>query len=68
MLLKYDVSINNGIDLKMLNSCTSDALRYAEHNNYDIVGTKIIQSTSEYNTQNGYSVSYRLEVSLKERC
>lgn len=65
MLLKYDVSIDNCIDLKLLNSCTSDALRYAEHNNYEVLGTKIIQSTSEYSIQNGYSVSYRMEVTLK---
>lgn len=67
MVLKYDISINNYIDLKLLNSCTSDALRYAEHNNYNVVCTKIIQSTSEYSIQNGYSISYRMEVSLKER-
>lgn len=67
MILKYNVSINNCIDLKLLNSCTSDALRYAEHNNYNIVGTKIIQSTSEYSIQSGYSVSYRMEVTLREK-
>lgn len=64
MLLKYDVSINNGIDLKLLNSCTSDALRYAEHNNYEIISTRIVQSTGEYSSYNGFIVSFRLEVSL----
>lgn len=62
MKLQYDVSgSNNCIDLVLLNHATTDAIRYAESGNYDIVSTKIVQTTMSHE----FVVGYRMEVMLK---
>lgn len=64
MKLQYDVSgSNNCIDLVLLNHATSDAIRYAEDGNYDIVSTKIVQTTASHD----FIISFRMEVELKEK-
>jgi hypothetical protein len=64
MKLQYDVSgQNNCIDLVLLNHATADAIKYAETGNYDIVSTKIIQST----VSNEFTICFRMEVLLKEK-
>ena len=64
MKLQYDVSgANNCIDLVLLNHATSDAIRYADEGNYDIVSTKIIQST----VSNEFTICFRMEVTLTEK-
>jgi hypothetical protein len=64
MKLQYDVSgPNNCIDLVLLNHATADAIRYAETGNYDIVSTKIIQST----VSNEFTICFRMEVTLSEK-
>ena len=64
MKLQYDVSgTNNCIDLVLLNDATTDAIRYAEDGNYDIVSTKIVQTT----TSHEFVVMFRMEVVLKEK-
>lgn len=63
MKLQYDVSgPNNCIDLVLLNHATTDAIKYAETGNYNIVSTKIIQST----VSNEFTICFRMEVLLKE--
>lgn len=64
MKLQYDVSgSNNCIDLVLLNHATTDAIRYAEKGNYDIVNTKIVQTTMSHE----FVVGFRMEVVLKEK-
>ena len=64
MKLQYDVSgTNNCIDLVLLNDATTDAIRYAEDGNYDIVSTKIVQTTASHE----FVVMFRMEVVLKEK-
>ena len=64
MKLNYDISgPNNTIDLVTLNIATDDAIRYAEYGNYNIVGTKIIQSTAS----DGFVIDFRMEVTLTEK-
>lgn len=64
MKLQYDVSgSNNSIDLILLNHATTDAVRYAETGNYNIVSTKIIQST----VSNEFTICFRMEVTLSEK-
>ena len=64
MKLQYDVSgTNNCIDLILLNHATTDAVRYAETGNYNIVSTKIIQST----VSNEFTICFRMEVTLSEK-
>lgn len=64
MKLQYDVSgSNNCIDLVLLNHATTDAIRYAEKGNYDIVSTKIVQTTMSHE----FIVGFRMEVVLKEK-
>lgn len=64
MKLQYDVSgPNNCIDLVLLNHATTDAIKYTEQGNYDIVSTKIIQST----VSNEFTICFRMEVLLKEK-
>ncbi len=63
MKIQYDVSgSNNCIDLVLLNHATTDAIKYAETGNYNIVSTKIIQST----VSNEFTICFRMEVLLKE--
>ena len=60
MKLQYDVSgPNNCIDLVLLNH----AIRYAEKGNYDVVNTKIVQTTMSHE----FIVGFRMEVVLKEK-
>ncbi|MGL5013484.1 MAG: hypothetical protein ACRC6V_04215 [Bacteroidales bacterium] len=64
MKLQYDVSgSNNCIDLVLLNHATSDAIRYADKGNYDIINTKIVQTTASCE----FIVGFRMEVLLKEK-
>ena len=64
MKLQYDVSgPNNCIDLVLLNHATTDAIKYAETGNFDIISTKIIQST----VSNEFTICFRMEVLLKEK-
>ena len=64
MKLQYDVSgPNNCIDLVLLNHATTDAIKYAEDGNYDIVSTKIVQTTASHE----FIISFRMEVELKEK-
>ena len=64
MKLQYDVSgSNNSIDLILLNHATSNAIRYAEDGNYDIVSTKIVQTTASHE----FVVMFRMEVLLEEK-
>ena len=64
MKLQYDVSgPNNCIDLILLNHATTDAVRYAETGDYNIVSTKIIQST----VSNEFTICFRMEVTLSEK-
>lgn len=64
MKLQYDVSgSNNCIDLVLLNHATTDAVRYAETGDYNIVSTKIIQST----VSNEFTICFRMEVTLSEK-
>ena len=64
MKLQYDVSgSNNCIDLVLLNHATTDAVRYAETGDYNIVSTKIIQST----VSNEFTICFRTEVTLSEK-
>lgn len=64
MKLQYDVSgSNNSIDLILLNHATTDAVRYAETGDYNIVSTKIIQST----VSNEFTICFRMEVTLSEK-
>ena len=64
MKLQYDVSgSNNCIDLVLLNHATSDAIWYAEDGNYDIVSTKIVQTTASHE----FVVMFRMEVLLEEK-
>lgn len=64
MKLQYDVGgPNNCIDLVLLNHATTDAIKYTEQGNYDIVSTKIIQST----VSNEFTICFRMEVLLKEK-
>ena len=64
MKLQYDVSgQNNCIDLVLLNHATTDAIKYAETGNYDIISTKIIQST----VSNEFTICFRMEVTLSEK-
>ena len=64
MKLQYDVSgQNNCIDLVLLNHATTDAIKYAETGNYDIISTKIIQST----VSNEFTICFRLVVTLSEK-
>ena len=64
MKLQYDVSgSNNCIDLILLNHATTDAIEYAEDGNYDIVSTKIVQTTASHE----FIISFRMEVELKEK-
>ena len=64
MKLQYDVSgSNNCIDLILLNHATTDAVRYAETGDYNIVSTKIIQST----VSNEFTICFRMEVTLSEK-
>ena len=64
MKLQYDVSgPNNCIDLVLLNHATTDAIKYAETGNYDIISTKIIQST----VCNELTICFRMEVTLIEK-
>ena len=64
MKLQYDVSgPNNCIDLVVLNHATTDAVKYAETGNYNIVSTKIIQST----VSNEFIICFRMEVTLSEK-
>ena len=63
MKLQYDVSgSNNCIDLVLLNHATTDAVRYAT-GDYNIVSTKIIQST----VSNEFTICFRMEVTLSEK-
>lgn len=67
MKLQYDISCsNNCIDLVLLNHATSDAIKYAETGDYNIVSTKIIQST----VSNEFTICFRMEMTLteKEKC
>ncbi|ULG01505.1 hypothetical protein phiA019_0160 [Aeromonas phage phiA019] len=64
MKLQYDVSSsNNCIDLVLLNHATSDAIRYADEGNYDIINTKIVQTTASHE----FVILFRMEVLLKEK-
>lgn len=64
MKLQYDVSgSNNCIDLVLLNHATTDAIRYADEGNYDIVSTKIVQSTISHE----FVILFRMEVVLREK-
>lgn len=64
MKLQYDVSgSNNCIDLVLLNHASTDAIRYAENGNYDVVSTKIVQTTASHE----FIVGFRMEVVLKEK-
>lgn len=64
MKLQYDISgSNNCIDIVLLNHATSDAIRYTENGNYDIVSTKIVQTTMSHE----FVVGFRMEVTLKEK-
>lgn len=64
MKLQYDVSVsNNCIDLVLLNHATIDAIRYAENGNYDVVNTKIVQTTASHE----FVILFRMEVVLKEK-
>ena len=64
MKLQYDVSgPNNCINLVTLDHATTDAIKYAETGNYNIVSTKIIQST----VSNEFTICFRMEVLLKEK-
>lgn len=64
MKLQYDVSgSNNCIDLVLLNHAAADAIRYAENGNYDIISTKIVQTTMSHE----FVVGFRMEVVLKEK-
>ena len=64
MKLQYDVSGSNScIDLILLNHATTDAVRYAETGDYNIVSTKIIQST----VSNEFTICFRMEVTLSEK-
>ena len=64
MKLQYDVSgPNNSIDLILLNHATTDAIKYAETGNYNIVSTRIIQST----VSNEFTICFRMEVTLSEK-
>ena len=64
MKLQYDVSrSNNCIDLVLLNHATTDAVRYTETGDYNIVSTKIIQST----VSNEFTICFRMEVTLSEK-
>lgn len=64
MKLQYDISgKNNCIDLILLNQSTTDAIKYAETGNYNIVSTKIIQST----VSNEFTICFRMEVTLSEK-
>ena len=64
MKLQYDVSgSNNCIDLVLLNHATTNAIQYIETGNYDIVSTKIIQST----VSNEFTIRFRMEVTLSEK-
>lgn len=63
MKLQYDVSgSNNCIDIVLLNHATTDAIRYADEGNYDIINTKIVQTTASHE----FVVGFRMEVVLKE--
>lgn len=64
MKLQYDVSgLNNCIDIVLLNHATTDAIRYTENGNYDIVSTKIVQTTASHE----FLISFRMEVALIEK-
>ena len=64
MKLQYDVSgSNNCIDLVTLNHATTDAIKYTETGNYDIVSTKIVQTTASHE----FVILFRMEVLLKEK-
>lgn len=64
MKLQYDVSgSNNCIDLILLNHATTDAIEYAKTGDYNIVSTKIIQST----VSNEFTICFRMEVTLSEK-
>lgn len=64
MKLQYDVSgSNNCIDLVLLNHATSDAICYADEGNYDIISTKIVQTTASHE----FVILFRMEVLLKEK-
>lgn len=64
MKLQYDVSgSNNCIDLVLLNHATTDVIRYVENGNYDIVSTKIVQTTASHE----FLISFRMEVTLIEK-
>ena len=64
MKLQYDVSgSNNCIDLVLLNHATTDAIGYAESGNYDVIGTKIVQTTASHE----FIVGFRMEVVLEEK-
>ena len=64
MKLQYDISgSNNCIDLVLLNHATSDAIRYADEGNYDIINTKIVQTTASHE----FVILFRMEVLLKEK-
>ena len=64
MKLQYDVSgSSNCIDLVLLNHATTDAIRYAEKGNYDVVNTKIVQTTASHE----FVILFRMEVLLKEK-
>ena len=64
MKIQYDISgSNNCIDLVLLNHATTDAIKYAETGNYDIVSTKIVQTTASHE----FVILFRMEVLLKEK-
>lgn len=64
MKLQYDVSgTNNCIDLVILNHATTDAIRYAENGDYDVISTKIVQTTMSHE----FVVGFRMEVTLSEK-
>ena len=64
MKLQYDVSgSNNSIDLILLNHATTDAVWYAETGDYNIVSTKIVQTTASHE----FVILFRMEVLLKEK-
>lgn len=64
MKLQYDISgSNNCIDLVLLNHAAADAMRYAENGNYNIVSTKIVQTTASHE----FLISFRMEIVLKEK-
>lgn len=64
MKLQYDVSgSNNCIDLVLLSNASADAILYAESGNYEVIGTKIVQTTASHE----FVVMFRMEVVLKEK-